>query len=403
MRPGRWLADCAPLWLRPASLAAALVLAASLAACGQSAAQDEHGHGGESAAREAHHDEHEELVLSPQEAERAGIRVERVAPRPWHDEIVVTATTRLDQERLVHIAPRVEGRITAAPARLGDTVRAGQVLAVLDSLAVGEAHAAWVQAQAAERIASADYQRARRLHADEIIARKDFLRAQSEHEKAVATLQAAAERLRLLGGSTHASDGQGSSFTVVAPFGGTVIEKNASLGKLASPDESLFTVADLGVIWIQADLPETALARVRLGARARVGVPAYPDERFEGSVDYIAAVVDSNKHTVAARIAVANTDGRLKPQMLATAAIETAGTERERIALPAEAIVLIEGQASVFVREGEHYEDRAIEPGERVGERTVIRSGLAPGEEVVVAGAYALKARKLKSQVGHGH
>lgn len=90
--------------------------------------------------------------------------------------------------------------------------------------------------------------------------------------------------------------------------------------------------------------------------------------------------------------------------MFATATIEAGGDKREAIALPDAAIVLLEGKPTVFVYEQGAYEARlVVEPGERVGGRTVLKSGIKAGDQVVTAGAYALKARKLKSQLGHGH
>ena len=182
-----------------------------------------------------------------------------------------------------------------------------------------------------------------------------------------------------------------------------MIEKKATLGELASPSEPLFRVADLSRVWIQADLPESALAKVRIGANAKVTVPAYPNEVFGGHVGHIGASLAKDTRTVAARIEVANADGRLKPEMFATATIEVAGDKREAISLPDPAIVLMDGKPTVFVYAQGAYEAREVEPGERVGGRTVLKSGLMAGDQVVTSGTYALKARKLKSQLGHGH
>ena len=385
--------------LRAGLSAAALLLALALAGCGKGGAKDEHA--GEK--EEAHSEAESELTLTSEEAARAGIKVEEVKPQPLGETITVTATIRPDADRLAHVAPRIEGRITAVPAKLGDKVRAGQALAMLDSVAVGEAHAAWIEAQAELGIAEADYKRAESLNAEEIIPRKDYLRAKTDRDKAAAALRAAADRLRLLGGSPNASGTAVSAFAVTAPFAGTVIEKKATLGELASPSEPLFSVADLSRVWIQADLPESALAKVRIGANAKVTVPAYPGEVFSGRVGHIGAALDKDTRTVAARIEVANADGRLKPEMFATATIEVAGDKRDAISLPDAAIVLMDGRPTVFVYAQGAYEAREVEPGERSGGRTVLKSGLMAGDQVVTSGSYALKARKLKSQLGHGH
>ena len=386
--------------LRAGLVAGTLLLA--LAGCGGGAKDD---HAGEK--KEEHSEAETELTLTSEEAARAGVKVEEVKPQALRETLTVTATIRPDADRLAHVAARIEGRITSVPAKLGDRVRAGQTLALLDSVAVGEAHAAWVEAQANLGIAEADYQRAEALNAEEISPRKDYLRAKADRDKAAAALRAAADRLRLLGGAPNASGAGVSAFAVTAPFAGTVIEKKATLGELASPSEPMFTVADLSQVWILADLPESALAKVRTGAGAKVSVSAYPGETFAGRVDLIGAALDKDSRTVAARIVVPNTDGRLKPEMFATATIEvTSGTGAERrevLSLPDAAIVMMQGQPTVFVYEQGAYEMRVVEPGERSGGRTVVKAGLKNGEQVVTEGAYALKARKLKSQLGHGH
>lgn len=398
---------------RAAALATALALTIALAGCvddkqsaegAQSAAQagaKEDDHAGEKA------DEHAEgeakLTLTSDEAERAGVKVEEVKAVPLGETVVVTATIRPDQDRLARVSARIEGRITSVPAKLGDKVRAGQTLATLDSVAVGEAHAAWNQAQAELGIAEADLKRAESLIADEIIPRKDYLRTKADRDKAAAGLRAAADRLRLLGGTPRANGTAVSAFAVTAPFAGTVIEKKATLGELATPSEPMFSVADLSRVWIQAALPEAALAKIRIGANAKVSVPAYPNETFSGKVGHIGAALDKDTRTVAARIEVPNADGRLKPEMFATATIEATGEKRGVISLPDAAIVLMEGKPTVFVYEQGAYEAHMVEPGERVGGRTVLKSGLKAGDQVVTSGTYALKARKLKSQLGHGH
>jgi cobalt-zinc-cadmium efflux system membrane fusion protein len=386
---------------RASVLALALAAALTLAACGKEGAKDEHAAEGDKHAE--HAEGKEELTLTSEEAERAGVKVEEIKPQALGESVVVTATIRPDQDRLARIAPRIEGRVTSAPAKLGDQVRAGQIVATLDSVAVGEAHAAWVQAQSDLRIAEADFKRAEVLIADEIIPRKDYLRAQADRDKAVAALRSAADRLRLLGGTPSASGSKVSGFAVTAPFAGTVIEKKVTLGDLATPSEPMFTIADLSRVWIQADLPEAVIAKVRVGANAKVTVPAYPSEAFSGRVSHIGAALDKETRTVAARIEVPNAAGHLKPEMFVTATIGAASDKREAITLPDAAIVLMQGQPTVFVYEQGAYAMRVVEPGERIGGRTVVKSGLKAGEQVVTSGTYALKARKLKSQLGHGH
>lgn len=398
-----------------AALLALCLSALALAGCGQSqspqdgapksAAADKPAHDAEKpGGHESGHGEEEQLKLGAEEIADAGIRTEELAEAEISEQLTLTATIRPNQDRIAHVAPRVPGRIVKAGVNLGDAVRAGQTLAVLDSLEVGEAHSAWLQARTAQSLAKADFDRAEALHGDQIIARKDHLRAHAEYEKSKAALAAAADRLRMLGvNPAPSADGKAvSAFPLTTPFAGTVIEKHAILGELAQPDKPLFTVADLSKLWIEANLFEKDLGRVKAGVEAVVTVAAYPDVVFEGRLTYIAAVVDKETRTVQARVEVANPDGRLKPEMFATAAIRTGG-KGKGLLLPEEAVVLLQGQPTVFIEEHGGFEPRAVELGEKLRGRVVVKAGLAVGDKVVTAGTYALKARIMKSQLGEGH
>ncbi len=337
------------------------------------------------------------LALSAEEAQRAGIQVRKLELQEQADQVTVTATIQANQDKLAHVAPRVPGRIVKVNASLGDKVKAGQALAMLDSIELGEARSSYLQAASEAAVAQAGFERAQRLNADGIIPEKDYLRARAEHEKARASLRAAADKLRMMG--INPEKHSGSVFPLVAPFAGTVIEKHAILGELREADESAFTVADLSTLWIEADLFEKDLAKVRPGAQVSVIVMAYPGEVFKGKLTYISSVVDKESRTVKARVEVPNPDGRLKPEMFATAAIHT-GSSTQALLLPEDAVLLVQGQPTVFVAEKGGFEPRAVEVGEHAQGRVVIKSGVAAGETVVVSGAYALKARLLKSQIG---
>ena len=337
------------------------------------------------------------LDLSDAEIHQAGIKIQKLELQEKADQIVVTATIQANQDRLAHVAPRVPGRIVKVNASLGDRVKPGQALATLDSIELGEARSSYLQAASEAAVVQAGFDRAKRLQTENIIPEKDYLRARAEHEKARAALRAAGDKLRMMGVSPEKLSG--SVFPLTAPFSGTVIEKKAVLGELAQPDASLFTVADLSILWIESDLFEKDLGKVKVGAQAAVTVSAYPGEVFKGLLTYISSTMDRETRTVKARVEVPNPDGRLKPEMFATVAIGTGGSVKALL-VPEGAVLLLQGQPTVFVAESGGFEPRAVEVGERVQGYSVLKSGVAAGESVVVSGAYALKARLLKSQIG---
>ena len=391
------------------SLAMALVLAASasLTGCGkreEKTAASPKTEGKEAAKNEKAGDEHAlggALKLNAQDAAAAGIKTARVAPEAMRAALTLTATIQPNRDRFARVAPRVPGRVTAVPAKVGDIVRAGQLLASVDSVEMGESTASFQQASSQFGVAKADFERAQRLYDEQVIPQKDYLRARGEFEKSRAALAAASDKLRLMG-VKPASGGAASTLPVSSPFAGTVIEKTAVIGDLATPDKPLFTVADLSTVWIEANINERDLSRIRLGAEALVKVTAYPEETFKGRVAYISAVVDRESRTIKARIDVPNPDGRLKPEMFATAVVQ--GEQRDTaIAVPAKAVVLVDNNSTVYVRDADGFEPRVVELGDVLGERQVVKAGLKEGEEVVVEGAFTLKSMQQKSRIGEGH
>lgn len=338
------------------------------------------------------------LVLSAEEAQKAGIKLQELELKERSGQIVVTATIQSNQDRLAHVGPRIPGRIVKVNSNLGDKVKPGQALAMLDSIELGEARSSYLQASSEEGVAQANFERAQRLNADNIIPEKDYLRARAENEKSKASLRAAGDKLRMMG--VDPENLSGSIFPLVAPFAGTIIEKKAVLGELAQTDAFLFTVADLSTLWIESDLFEKDIGKVKLGAQATVSVSAYPGVVFKGRLTYISNTMNKETRTIRARVEVPNRDGRLKPEMFVTAAINTTGRGAKALAVPEEAVLLMQGLPTVFVAERDGFEPRAVELGERAQGFVVLKSGVEAGESVVVSGAYALKARLLKSQIG---
>lgn len=358
-------------------------------------------------AEDAHPDHEQEeggaIKLSEEERRASGIEVAPIVPTEISERLALTAVIQPNLDRLAHVAPRVAGRIVRVMAKLGDAVRAGETLALLDSVELGEAQSVYAQAASEHAVARANFERVEKLHAEQIVPEKEFLRVRSEYEKSRAALRAADDKLRLLGVAPAKHGGTGSSvFPLNAPFAGTVIEKDAVLGELAQPEKSIFTIADLSMLWIDGNLYEKDLAKVKIGSPAEVTVAAYPGTVFKGRLVYVSAMVDKDTRTLKARIEVSNADGRLRPEMFASAAIETPATSKV-LALPEDAVVLMDGKPSVFVEAHGGFEPRTVTIGDKLRGRVVLTDGVAPGTPVVVAGAYALKARLQKTQLGAGH
>ena len=379
-----------------------LLCGLAMAACGGGAAPDDEPEGlradGADGAEE-HTEESGVVVLDTSGVALAGIQLGRVDTVRTTG-LPVTGTITYDANRVSHIGSRTEGRIVALRADVGERVRAGQPLAVLESPEVGQTRADEHEAEALLGIAQENYAREQRLETAGISSRKELLDAQAELRRAEAAFRSARERLRVLG----ASHGEGSQFAVTAPFAGVVVERDASRGEMAAPSDQLFTVADLSRVWIELDIFERDLSRVASGQPVRVTTTAYPGRTFPGRIVYVGQVLETATRTVDARVEVPNPDGMLKPGMFATARIEIGGGGAPLTVVPENAIQELDGQRVIFVpgdRPGE-FRAQPIEVGEQADSGlVVVRSGLQAGDSIVTAGAFALRSELSKDELEH--
>lgn len=375
----------------------------------ETAKEEEHGE--EHAGEEAHE---EGLVTLPPEAfAQAGIQTAPVEARALDPEIATTGQVGFNEDRVAHVGPRIAGHITSVKATLGQKVGGGQVLAVIDSVELGQARAAYQQARAREELTRETYEREQRLAADKISSQQEVLSARAAHLEAEAELRRAEEALRVLGltsSQIRSTSKSGATLSPVSsPFSGTVVEKDASLGEMVSPEQKLFTVADLSEVWIWVDVFEKDLGRVHLDDGVSVEVDAYAGETFEGKVTFLGGSVDSGTRTVRARLAIDNHDGRLRPGMFARVRLSDphagpAGGETLVPVVPESALQRQGEEQVVFVQAGERqFQRREVRLGKRSGGLVEVLDGLKPGERVAVQGAFLLASELAKESMGEGH
>ena len=347
--------------------------------------------------------EQEPLQLDADTVRRAGIKVERLEQKDYAATLGAFGTVGPNRNSFARVTAPVAGRLVGINVDLGTQVRANTALATLESPELAEARTTFNQNQTELDLARINLDRARKLSADASIAQKDFLRAQADYERAQAALTASEAKLKTLNVPAKAPEGMSpANLTIAAPIAGSVVERTAVLGEYAQAYQALFTIADLSTVWVEASIYERDLPGIAVGAKATVTVSAYPDRQFDGEVTYVASILDKDTRTATARIEVANADGALRPGLFANISIEKP-ERRPALRVPEGALVLLQGQTTAFVAEGKGFEPRPVEIGERIGGMAIIKSGLEAGDQVVVSGAYALKARLLKSQLGEGH
>ncbi len=315
-----------------------------------------------------------------------------------------------NDNRLAHLSGRVPGRIVAVYANLGDLVKEGEQLLLLDSPAFGEAQLEYRKARTMAGVTKKSLERAQALLERGAIGAGEYQRREAEFENARADLHEAEEKLHLLGmtekeigrlAAKKLPHAEVAQVSLRAPFNGEVIERNATIGEVVDPNKTLFTVADLSTVWVRADFPEQQAARLKTGLDIELRVSAYPDTVFHGTISYVAAVIDPTTRTVMARSDVQNPDGRLRPEMFADITLKT--ETEELLAVPRTAVQQVGSRTIVFVRRGpRRFEARDVTVGESFDQYIQIKSGLTAGESVVTRGSYALKSESVRGQMPGG-
>ena len=376
----------------------------------------ETGHEGHAEADE-HADHKEGIVeLPPKAAARATIKTTPVEQQPFAAQLSTTGQVDFDQDRVAHVSPRISGRVHRVHAVLGEEVGAGQTLAEIDSIELGQAKAAFLQAKAREELASKSFDRARSLLVDRIASEQEVIEAEASLREATAELQTAEETLRLYGLSQSQintlsyENRKAAIYPLRAPFTGTVVERHVTLGELVTPERNLFTLADLGRVWIWIDIYQRDLGGVHLEDEARARVDAFPDDVFAGTVTFLSAQVDRDTRTLRARLDVDNPDGKLRPGMFVEVDLidphsrEGEAAQGASLVVPDSAVVRDGEEFLVFVPIDEHrFERREVQIGQRAGGLVAVLDGVELGESVVVEGAFLLKSVASKDSLGGGH
>ena len=358
-------------------------------------------------------------------AQSHAIETETVAPQPIAGTILATGKILVSENRVAIIGPVHEGRLVRLYAGQGSKVKKGQKLADLESADTDQAEADYLKALAdyenarrtsvAEvKLAQATYDRTKMLYEKTITAGKNLQAAEHDLEVAKASaesnvegtrasLTAARRHLLILGLKQSDIDGLKNKpdapvvFSLSSPIAGIVVERNATIGATIGSDANLFKIIDISSVWIDANVFEKDLERVRLGQEVKVSVPAFPGTTFSGRVILVNSVVDPETRSVKVRTEVPNPDGRLKPDMFANVAIIT-DLHRTAISIPQSAVLKDGEKTVVFVAEGSGYKKRQVTAGISGNDRVEIIDGLSAGDKVVVKGNYLLLQQSKPEQ-----
>ena len=348
--------------------------------------------------REAPHPPAGEVWLSRQQLEAQQMRMEVIGEQEVATTLDTPGRIAFDDLRVAHVFAPVSGRIVSIQAAPGQHVRKGDPLLEVESPDVGSALSDVRKAEADLAAAERELKRERELVEAHAAAQRELDQAQSAYDRARAELGRARSRAELF--RRRGAGGVTQRFSIRSPVEGEVIARNANPGTDVQGQFSggtapeLFIVGSIDPVWVYADIYEADLARVKVGAPVQVKVIAYPEKTFAGRIEWISSALDPATRTARLRCTLGNPGHELLPEMYATVSVATPA--RRTLVVPRSAILHAGDERVVFVQTGEtengllKFQRRRVTLEEGESDPVPVKTGLQPGEAVVISGALLL-------------
>ncbi len=311
-------------------------------------------------------------------------------------------------QRKAIVSYAFSARVSQIHVHLGDWVNPGEKLITLESEEVGNALSEYYKAMADHELAKVSSEREKNLFDRGVGPKKESLKAESDLKVAEANLEAAEKKLHVLGfteeqvkkiSETHQIK---PTITLYSPIRGKIIERNVVMGAMIDQSTEILVILDPTVLCVDADIYEKDISKIKIGQQVEVVVPAYPEEKFFGTVMYISDVLNEETRTITVRTEVKNTDMKLKAGMLASIKI-TLNRQNLALAVPAECILEDQGEEIVFIKKYEEFFLQVVETGAKENGYVEITQGLSEGDEVVSKGNYQLKSKLYEEILKKGH
>jgi len=352
----------------------------------------------------------DESVVRLTDAQRKefGIELATAGSGPLKAQVELPGEIVPNADRVAHVVPRVPGVVREVRKVLGDHVRKGEILLVMDSKELADNKAAFLSAREKMDLYKANFDREEDLWTKKISPAQDYLQAKQALSEARIELRSAEQKLHALGFSDaylaqlpSQPDASYIRYEVTAPFDGVIIEKHVALGEAQKEDAVMFRVADLRFVWVNLGVYQKDIPSIRVGQPVVVSAGhGIPD--MTGEISYIEPLVGEQTRTATARVVLPNRGGQLRPGLFVTGRV-TLSTVPVPVLVPKTALQTIDEKTVVFVKDEDGFEPRPVTVGRSNGTHVEITSGLKPGQKYVSAGAFTLKAQLAKGSFGDGH
>lgn len=349
------------------------------------------------------HDEHadeELLVLDDARIAAAGISIQRAQPAVIGNTLVLPGEIHFNQDRTAHVVPRLAGVVEKVPVSLGQTVRRGEVLAVLASAELSDKRSELLAAQKRLKLVRGIFEREKTLWQEKISAEQDYLQAQQTMQEAEIAVRNAQQQLTAIGANTGSS-GALNRYEIRAPFDGMVVEKHISLGEAVKADASVFTISDLSTVWAEMAVSAKDLDAVHVGEKVTVKATASNAEAA-GTVSYVGSLLGEQTRTAQARVVLDNPKMAWRPGLFVSVSVMTGGSEVP-VAVSTEAVQTVNDMPVVFIRVPGGFRPTPVRLGRSDGALVEVVEGMTPDSQYAAQGSFVLKSELGKASAEHVH
>ena len=339
------------------------------------------------------------LELSAEQIQAAGIELAEAGPRQLKRVLSLPGEIRFDEDRTSHIVPRAAGVVESVQVNLGQSVKRGELLAVIASQQVSDQRSELAAAGRRVELARTTFERERQLWIDQISAEQDYLLARQNLQEAQIALNNARQKMNALSGSAQLAGG--NRYEMRAPFDGVVVEKHLSVGEVVSENSAAFTLSDLSRVWATFGVFPKDLGKVRVGQPVSVSSSELGTQ-VQGQVAYVGSLLGEQTRTATVRVTLANPNDAWRPGLFVAVQVATEAFEAP-VSVPLSAIQTVEDRPSVFVRVAEGFQATPVVTGAADDGFVEVREGLAAGARVATRGSFTLKSELGKGAADHGH
>lgn len=362
------------------------------------------------------------ITLPEKTIQQIGIKTCAITRQTVSEEIATTGQIAANENKVFHINSLAPGRIIDDRVILGDVIRQGQTLAIIENLEVAKIYADFVRrlheneveikdAETRLELVKSNLARTKQLFEDNIAPRKDLIQAETDYTLSGRAVAAAKEKsthieeeakslLGAYGVTPHdlKSEKLQTTSPIISSRGGVITKKNVTVGDVVVVQQTLYEVADLSEVWLNISIYDKDLARVREGQAAGFVSDSLPGLSFTGPISYIRPSTGDNSRTFLARVILQNPRLLLKPGMFGQVKIQKVA-EQSYPFVPEEAVQTYGKESFVFQdRGGGLYQKKILQLDKKVSGGYLVQTGLNAGDKIVTRGAFNLKANLLKSQ-----